>query len=511
MTSHLPIGAVLAYAGAGTPPGWLACDGSSFAISAYPGLWNMLQGANGAGPNSFNLPNYQGIFIRGRDRGLGRDPDAATRPAAASGGSSGDAAGSVQTAATSNTRDAAKRFRATFPHLPQGSHKAYTTSGVDLADWNGDSVTVDFTSGGDAETRPVNANVNFIIKATPTAELPVGAVISYAGERFAPSPDRDAYWLICDGTLYSQSKYAALFAAIGAASGGSTSSFNLPDLRGRFLRGVANGNSRAPGAAQRTPAAAGGNPGDAVGSVQDWATGPPVEPFKVDATHLPIAHHSVLELSGYERSMWDGGSTSIDIASGGGGELESRGVNAAVDFYILHDVPTDTLDPFPIGGLIALPTDIAPPSMWRLCDGSRVESSDPVYAALDRAISNVNGGSDQYLDLPDYRARFQRGRDRGSGNDPEARLRPAAQPGGDHGDAVGSVQDWATARPRDALTGTAAHLPTSGKQTGTLGAGDEYAQWQDQSTTFDVRGGDRETRPYNAYVNWYIKVAESPP
>jgi len=46
-------------------------------------------------------------------------------------------------------------------------------------------------------------------------------------------------WLICDGSAVSRTVYADLFASIGTAygEGDGTSTFNLPDLRGRFAIG----------------------------------------------------------------------------------------------------------------------------------------------------------------------------------------------------------------------------------------------------------------------------------
>lgn len=60
--------------------------------------------------------------------------------------------------------------------------------------------------------------------------MPTGSVISYAGST-APTG-----WLLCDGASLSTTTYASLFAVIGYAFGGSGGSFNLPDLRGRFVR-----------------------------------------------------------------------------------------------------------------------------------------------------------------------------------------------------------------------------------------------------------------------------------
>jgi microcystin-dependent protein len=92
----------------------------------------------------------------------------------------------------------------------------------------------------------------------------VGEVIAFAGTSTPPN------FLACNGTAVSRLQYPALFAAIGITHGqgdGSTT-FNLPDYRGRFLRGVANGSALDPDRASRTAMATGGNTGDNVGSVQ---------------------------------------------------------------------------------------------------------------------------------------------------------------------------------------------------------------------------------------------------
>lgn len=50
-------------------------------------------------------------------------------------------------------------------------------------------------------------------------------------------------WLICDGTAISRSTYSTLFALVGTTfgSGNGSTTFNLPDLRGRFVCGVGLG------------------------------------------------------------------------------------------------------------------------------------------------------------------------------------------------------------------------------------------------------------------------------
>jgi microcystin-dependent protein len=65
-----------------------------------------------------------------------------------------------------------------------------------------------------------------------THVLPAGSMVDYAGTS-APSG-----WLMCDGSEISRTTYADLFAAIGVSfgPGNNTSTFNLPDFRGRFAR-----------------------------------------------------------------------------------------------------------------------------------------------------------------------------------------------------------------------------------------------------------------------------------
>ena len=80
--------------------------------------------------------------------------------------------------------------------------------------------------------------------------VPSGTVLYFAGQT-AP-----AGWLKANGAAVSRTAYAALFAAIGTTygAGDGRSTFNLPDLRGEFLRGWDDGRGvdagRALGSAQ---------------------------------------------------------------------------------------------------------------------------------------------------------------------------------------------------------------------------------------------------------------------
>jgi|SRR5579862_1013575 len=90
------------------------------------------------------------------------------------------------------------------------------------------------------KTTGVTFNTGWLDLTTATgANLvsPTGTVSAYAGSA-APSG-----WLICDGSAISRSTYSTLFGIIsttyGAGDGSTT--FNLPDLRGRVAAGYASG------------------------------------------------------------------------------------------------------------------------------------------------------------------------------------------------------------------------------------------------------------------------------
>lgn len=50
-------------------------------------------------------------------------------------------------------------------------------------------------------------------------------------------------FLVCDGSAVSRTTYASVFAAIGTlyGAGNGSTTFNLPDLRGEFIRGYDGG------------------------------------------------------------------------------------------------------------------------------------------------------------------------------------------------------------------------------------------------------------------------------
>lgn len=100
-------------------------------------------------------------------------------------------------------------------------------------------VTIKSTAGGSSGV-VVPRNVNTIVFSNGSEvyfaqqnTTPSGVIIQFAGAT-APSG-----YLVCDGTAVFRTTYPNLFAAIGTTwgAGNGTTTFNVPDLRGYFLRG----------------------------------------------------------------------------------------------------------------------------------------------------------------------------------------------------------------------------------------------------------------------------------
>lgn len=96
------------------------------------------------------------------------------------------------------------------------------------------------TGAGISLNKPTNTQ---LLEAIRLLATPIGAVQPYAG---ASAPTG---WLMCNGQAVSRTTYAGLFAIIGTAfgAGNGTTTFNVPDLRGEFMRGVDAGRNVDPG------------------------------------------------------------------------------------------------------------------------------------------------------------------------------------------------------------------------------------------------------------------------
>lgn len=163
-----PVGTIVAYVNATPPVGWLVCNGASLArVGTYADLFAVIGTAYGNPVTvpvnqNFNLPDFQGKFLRGRANGSANDPDRAGRTAS-TGGASGDAIGSLQGHAF-QTHTHSTNIQGRYPanHWygggsvlnSDGAGSVYTASGTGAPN----------TGTTSSETRPINVYVVYIIK-----------------------------------------------------------------------------------------------------------------------------------------------------------------------------------------------------------------------------------------------------------------------------------------------------------------------------------------------------------
>ena len=140
-------------------------------------------------------------------------------------------------------------------------------------------------------TPPSNGN-RFLTQAEIPVLTPTGAMTMFAGTS-APTG-----WLFCDGSAVSRSTYSGLFSILSTTFGvgdGSTT-FNVPDMRGRVPVGVGTGVG---GGASGTGAPTGGTALTAV----------PRAGWKGEETHLLTAPEMPSHTHGIQN--WSGGSGGV--------------------------------------------------------------------------------------------------------------------------------------------------------------------------------------------------------
>lgn len=130
--------------------------------------------------------------------------------------------------------------------------------------------------------------------------VPVGTILPFGGNKQENPSNLPAGWLYCDGTSYAVLDYPDLFNVIGNNWGGDGgANFNVPDLRGYFLRGVDEGTGVDPEADSRLascqfpdPPTLPGNTGDNPGSYEPDQVGPHMnqfpEQYSTDNANVPL-------------------------------------------------------------------------------------------------------------------------------------------------------------------------------------------------------------------------------
>ena len=131
---------------------------------------------------------------------------------------------------------AGQRFRVKFHAAGNGSNKlnvcALGDKNIMQYDSTGAKVAAVIVANQLADVEYDGADL-VLLDALPVASLPAGSVL-YMAKNTAPTG-----FLKANGAAVSRTTYAALFAAIGTTfgAGDGATTFNLPDLRGEFIRG----------------------------------------------------------------------------------------------------------------------------------------------------------------------------------------------------------------------------------------------------------------------------------
>lgn len=141
---------------------------------------------------------------------------------------------------------------------------------------------------------------------------PIGSIMDYAG---SSAPEN---WLLCYGQAVSRTTYAQLFTALGTTygSGDGSTTFNLPDCRGRVVAGKDNMGGIS---ANRLTNQSGGLDGDVLGTTggaetHTLTTGqlPSSPPSKSPGTQGAVLKWDGTSAYGAQPGSWSYGSTAAD-------------------------------------------------------------------------------------------------------------------------------------------------------------------------------------------------------
>lgn len=140
--------------------------------------------------------------------------------------------------------------------------------------------------------------------AIAPVNFPTGCVLDFAGDT-APNG-----WLLCYGQAVSRTEYAGLFATLGETygSGDGSTTFNLPDYRGRVLVGKDNMGGSAAG--RMTSLALSVGDGNTLGSNGGAQTHTLSEAQMPQHTHIQNSHNHAQQQHRHAISSRENGATS---------------------------------------------------------------------------------------------------------------------------------------------------------------------------------------------------------
>lgn len=220
-------------------------------------------------------------------------------------------------------------------------------------------------------------------------KVPIGTIIAMSSD-YIPTG-----YLLCNGAAVNRQNYSLLFAKIGTTygEGDGTNTFNLPDLRGKFVRGL-GGNSDLLGKTQ----------GDAIRNI----TG------EVDICHGDnnvtngVFRDNGRKSRGRDGNEWYSHSVIFDASTVVPTANENRPLNMAMN-YLIKASGSDAqnasleeirLDGIPIGGYLDYASDAVLPAGFMVADGRSLSAIE--YPDLFKIIKYTYGGSEGNFNLPDF-------------------------------------------------------------------------------------------------------------
>ena len=440
---NVPVGTILAYGGSSAPAAdWMLCQGQSLDRLTYASLFTAIGTAYGSVDSThFTLPDLQGrtpigagtatgaagatVHALGTNGGEETHVNVANEAGVMSHGHSV----SDPTHAHSNTNGSYLQVSASV------STWLNTTNNANYAVYHAPSTAAAATgltvvahpgqSGAPHNNMPPFVTTNYMIKVSArapqglfaaTESAPVGTVMAYGGVS-APTTD----WLMCDGTAISRQTYAELFSVVGTAygTGDGSTTFNLPDLRGRVPLGAGTATGAA-GATAHTLGQKGGEETHTLTiaelAAHDHAGSTDTAPYTTAAGGVAsgagIPPHNATPSGG----AW---LTSLTIASQGGGAAHNTlppyvGTNYIIRARSITPTKYSLLgDLSPIGSVTAF-VGATPPVDWLACDGSSLLRTDypELFAVIGTTWGTVDG---THFNLPDLRGRSLIGAGTGKG------------------------------------------------------------------------------------------------
>ncbi len=155
VSAGIETGSVITVASDTVPSGYLECDGSTISRTTYSDLFTAISDLYGVGDgvNTFEIPDYRGMFLRAWDNSAGIDPDAATRIDSGDGSTTGDNVGTRQAEGVLSHTHSVRDGNGSTHGITSGSDQSVPTAAYGSSGGYGGN-----------ETRPVNVNVMLCIK-----------------------------------------------------------------------------------------------------------------------------------------------------------------------------------------------------------------------------------------------------------------------------------------------------------------------------------------------------------